>query len=528
MTGLVNHRGEPLAMATVKPPRPFRGGRTSRYLEAAQPSLTHAAWTRSWPLIDQVLYQDLEPMRARSREQCANNVYMQRWIQLSKKNVIGQSAIRLFSQATTRRGKPDDIARRRIETAWTEWSKAVNFSTSRKLSRWASELLYTATWQMDGEVLVQILRGPQARNRWGYATRFWDPERLDILKNDSRGAIEGDQVRMGVELDGDRPVAYFMLSRPRNTTFGIPSAAEGMPQWIRVPADNMLHGYARIRAEQTRGMPAAHSAALALRDVGKYREAAIVNARSGAMKTAFWKTPDGEAYSLADALLNPDDPAGPLMEDLTPGQQRAVPDSWELVDWSPEYPRSEFEAFNNHMLQGISSGLDLFASPLTNDYSGINLASMRGAMVDERDGWRMLQQHVIETLLEPIFPDWLWWQLVQGNLPYSVTDFDRLMPHRFQPRAWRSPEPLKDAQTFEIEYSHNATSISDYIEQTGRDPIETFERIRRERELFEELDIPIPGAAIAADDIAETPEEDDAEEAAEEAEEDDDEENSAG
>ncbi len=459
--------------------------RIQRAFAAALPSLFRSSWTTHGTDINSEIFWYLDPLRARSRDLAKNDPYFKRYLELVKQNLVGPQGVGFQSRVRDPGGKLDVNANDTIEAAWSEWSKAGNFDVTGRLSRAVAEQGAGVGVARDGEFLWRIVRGFEG-NRFSYAIQVLEPERLDIKKNEANDPATGNRVVMGVELDGfGRAISYHLLGTPANTT--LPGSVDTLRsgEHLVVPAGDIIHGYATEWPEQLRGIPWGHAAMAPLNDLGGYREAALVNARVGAGKLGFWRTPSGEGGPIDETTAD-----GAVLQDAEPGEQRVVPNDWEFEKWDPTYPLGEFADFNKHLLRGASAGLNVFYPMLGQDVENVNLSSIRGGLQDDREGWMIKQQAFIDAIYRRLFPDWLLWGLTMGtigNLP--VANFDKFNAPTWQPRRWKSPDPIKDSQAAAIDWGMRTRSLREIIRESGRDVDEVFEEIAADKTKLEALGI---------------------------------------
>lgn len=455
--------------------------------QAAQYDQFNADWLTSSVSINDALYWNLRALRARSREMAANNPYFKRWLSQAKNNVIGRAAIRFQSRAIGRDGNIDLPDNSRLEKHFSSWSKRGSFDVTGRMSRWSMERMLVEGLLRDGEFILRLW--PGYPNSFGYAVQILDPDRLDIDYNDVVPET-GNTVTMGVEQDDfGKPVAYHLLLVHPDQLLNRRPEGLAAQERIRIPAELIVHGYIGVRPEQARGIPAAHAAMLALRDLGEYRASALINARRGANKLGWWRLPNGA--EAPEGHL--DDDGMPLDSEGMGEIGKIFDDEAEFVSYDPTYPHGEFPEFNKAMLQGIAAGLDNFYPTMNHDYAGVNLSSIRGGLLDEREGWRAIQFHLVEQLHEALYPRWLLHQLGTGRLAPIPTDrFDKFaLTSVWKPRGWKSPDPIKDAQADAIRFGMGVRSLRDIVEDDGGDFEETLAAIAAERAQLKAFGIPI-------------------------------------
>ena len=95
------------AIVTIKP---------QNYAGAGNNNLTFT-WTSYKYTSDQIIEKFLPALVARSCEQCMNNPYASRYLQLLTDNVIGDNGIMLQAQAKDANGKLDQVTNQTQEKA---------------------------------------------------------------------------------------------------------------------------------------------------------------------------------------------------------------------------------------------------------------------------------------------------------------------------------------------------------------------------------------------------------------------------
>lgn len=483
--GLISATEAVRAVDSDRVPRQPRGARI--YQAALQDRLT-ASWTISPRSVDEWLRTNLRPLRARSREQYANNDYARRFIGMVKANVIGPAGIGMQARVVSRRGNPDNNANDGIEAAWRDWGRRENCDHRRRLSWREMQRVFVATVAMDGEFIAQKMRGPR-HNRYGYALQLIDPELLPVEYNRPESNIH-----MGIEYDADdRPVAYHFTT----------TARDGSYQWAgrtyrRVEAKDIIHEYVQEYVGQRRGIPWMATALMRLNMLGGFEEAAIVAARAGASKMGFFVSPDGEPPTGDDK-----DGAGNMITEASPGHFDTVPAGYDFRTYDPAYPSGEFGDFVKACLRGIAAGLEVSYHGLSNDLEGVNFSSIRAGVLEEREVWKGLQEWVIDVFARPVFEGWLNMGLMRNvittatgaRLPYE--QIEKYEAVSWQPRRWAWVDPLKDMQASKEAIAANLRSRSDVIRDMGRDPEEVWREMQRETEMMQQFGLTTEPAAKA-------------------------------
>jgi len=445
------------------------------------------------------IWQGLQALRARSRQQYRDNDYARKFIAMVKSNIIGPNGIAMQSKVSDPDGTADDLVRNAIETTWKEWSRFCDVSGRMTLTEMSR--LIIATIAIDGECLVRRMN----TGSFGFQLKLIDPALLDIRFNEV--LPNGNRVRMGVETDrnGVR-VAYYLID-DSNTNLHQTSYYTG--KYIRVPADEILHLFLPEMIDQARGVPWMATALVRMKNLHGYEEAAVIASRIGASKMGFFKSAEGEgAAPLAD---DEDADTGDFIQNADPGAFDVLPEGYDFTSFNPDYPHQQFPDFVKATLRGIASGLGVAYNGLANDLEGVNFSSIRAGVLEEREQWMTLQNWFTEQFMRPVFESWLNMQLAIGTLkvptksgvPASLPPgrFDKFRRVTFQPRRWSWVDPQKDMAASEKAISLGLKSRSEIIRDMGRDPDEVWAEIEKEKQKIEAIGLPfvvLPTAAAAA------------------------------
>ena len=174
----------------------------------------------------------------------------------------------------------------------------------------------------------------------------------------------------------------------------------------------------------------------------------MIAANVGAAKMGFFTTPDGSGSPLADGT----DRHRRIFQEATPGHFSVLPEGTTFNSFDPNYPHEQFGAFVKASLRGIASGVNVSYNSLANDLEGVNYSSLRAGVLEERDSWMTLQNWLTESLLEPLFADWLTAALLAGTVrtvrgaPITVDKFEKFNVPQWQGRRWQWVDPLKDVE----------------------------------------------------------------------------------
>lgn len=455
----------------------------------------NASWSSSAQSPDQLIYQNLATLRARSREQVCNNDYAKRFISLVKTNVIGKNGISIQSKVEGFDGKPDRPAQNAIEAALSDWSKSKNCDFKESLSFVEINNLAIGTIATDGEVIIR----QRTSGKYLYQLELIDPALLDV--NHNTKLQSGNVIRFGIEYNAQgRRVAYHLTDNSKGADSDIYYTNYEKKVYIRVDAKEIIHLFITDFIDQKRGIPWMSTALQRMKMVIGFEDASLVNARAGASKMGFYTSEGGEEYRGEDG----EGEDGELYESFEAGTMTKLPEGVGFQSFNPEYPSGEFAAFMKTCLRGISSGLNVSYNTLGNDLEGVNFSSMRHGAVEEREIWKCLQDWLIEKMVRPVFEEWIsrCWELELISIPSKngsskplSRDLDSYLKASFQPRRWDWVDPLKDIQARRQEIELGITSVSAIIREKGLDPETVWADIEKDREILNKLGLTLEGGA---------------------------------
>ena len=313
-----------------------------------------------------------------------------------KTNVVGSNGFSLQVKALGGDGNLDMSGNQAVENAFNLWGKCGNCTVDGKMSWVDAQKMAIESLVRDGEVFVLKHRGRDYHDSFGI--QFIEPDEIDEEKNGR--LANGNEIRMGVELNANkRPVAYYKLAyHPGDYDY----ANKAVPaKHTRIPAENMIHIFMPLRAGQTRGEPWLTPVMPSMKQLGGFREAAVINARIGASKMGFFTSPAGDGFAADDM-----DGHTPIM-DVEPGTMHQLPKGVSFESWDPQFPNNEFDSFHKSVLKGIASGLGVSYTALSNDLEATSYSSIRQGALEERDYYRDIQQLLNDHFIYKVYESWL-------------------------------------------------------------------------------------------------------------------------
>jgi lambda family phage portal protein len=427
---------------------------------------------------DQTIRPDGPTLRARARELVLNNATAARIPMLFSENVIGKDGIQLQARVKTSRGDFHAQNNMKIEDAWYRWCEADTASADGQRSWTETQTLTTETEVVDGEVLVRMLDGFD--NEFGFSTEIIDVDRLDWTYNvfPAQGVNE---VRMGVELNPwGRPVAYWILTA---------HLGEGR-QWKRerVPADQIIHHFIQRRPRQTRGVTWFAPVLIDLNNLGMYREAELIAARTAAAKMGFLKSINNTDPSDA---LDADDGSDSIRWNAEPGVIEQLPENTEFQGWDPTHPTTAFSEFDKAILRTIATGVRVSYLSASSDLSDTSFGSGRIGMLAEREVYQGLQSRFEDKVATRVYRRWLKNALLKGALQLDSFDAKRYQDVVWHPRTFPWIDPEKDITAKGKEVAMGFNSLTRIAAEQGRDIEDVFKERQEEITLAEKYNVPL-------------------------------------
>lgn len=456
-------------------------GKGSRSYAGATYGRTTADWVTLSTSADAELYTSLRVLRNRCRQLCRDNEHARQALRVITNNIVGQG-VGLQSEVMKRGGKLNEKINDQLEAAWARWGRARRCHTAGKLSWAAIQRVIIRSVAESGEILVRKVRKAFADSRVPFALELIEADQL--VDNWTGRAPNGNEVRMGVEVDSwMRPVAYWLYPRHPgdNMVQGVPQSND----YLRVPADEIIHIGLFDRPHQTRCVPWFHSAMVKLRHIGGTEEAEIVRARASAAIMGFVQTPEQD-LPTDDADSGSDDVVdGERVWDMSPGTIRELGPGETFSGFNPSSPNAALDPFLRYMLRSVAAGVGVSYESLSRDYSQSNYSSSRLALLDDRDNWRVLQSWLIETLHQEVFEGWLEMAVLSGEvqLPGYEANPEIYQAVRWMPRGWDWVDPAKEVAAAKAAVRAGFLTIADVIAAKGGDWEDVFRQRQREVDL---------------------------------------------
>lgn len=421
----------------------------------------------------------LKTLRNRSRDLAINNEYIRRYFELLKTNVVGEKGILLQSKALDSVGNLDRSGNDALEKAFARWARYGNCTVCGKMSWIDAQKLAIEMLAKDGEVFIIKHRNTQFRD--SFALEFVEADLVDETLNKKLDG--GREIRMGIELDKyKRAIAYhFLTYHPGDSDY---VTVKREKKYVRVPAERVIHLYRQMRPAQTRGEPWLAPAIPAIKQLGAFREAAVINARVGASKMGFIVNQGGDSFVADDYDGNT-----PII-DAEPGTFHTLGPNQSVQSFEPAFPNNEFDAFHKSILRGIASALGVSYTALSNDLEATSYSSIRQGALEERDGYRNITRFFIDHFVRPVFDEWLAAAMEFDSFGIPVSQFNKFSESaEFRGRGFSWVDPQKEMTAAVTGLKNGILSLGHVASQYGMDTEELLSQIARDKQLAEQFGV---------------------------------------
>jgi lambda family phage portal protein len=462
-----------------------------RRFQAARIDRLSADWIATYSSINEELRGDLDRLRARGRELRNNNDYARKFCGMVETNMVGPAGFVMQARVENAPGKADKLANDAIEAAFIRW-QAVCDVTGRQSLRDMCETLVGGL-PCDGEFLVRLVRGADARNEFNFALQLIDVDRIDTTFNGIEHST-GNTVIMGVEVDAyRRTVAVHIFEAHPN------DGPRTSRRRVRLPAEDIIHGFKVERAEQVRGIPWMAPGMLSLHHLGGFMLAAVLAAEHGANHFGFFTQNQDAAPGTLP--IGQQEGEGDAITTSQPGVYDTLPPGYDFKPHESKYPNEVFGPFVKTALQRVASGWRVSYHALANDLEGVNFSSIRSGTLDERDRWASDQQWFIDILLKRVRAEWMVMSLLSNAItmpngsPLPAAKVAKFATHDWLGRRWEWVDPLKDMNARIAGVGAGLVAPQDLSAQMGRDFYDTMVKIKEAQDLAKQLGIVLPAYA---------------------------------
>lgn len=309
----------------------------------------------------------------------------------------------------------------------------------------------------------------------------------------------GRRVVLGVELDDvNRPRRFCVKKRLTKNDYGNTEYAGEKYQWI--PAHQAIWPAYRKRFHQTRGVPFLAVILGTFDRTNNYLDYESLAAEGNSMLG--WqiiKEPDDTAPPGEED--NPDTGSNfDKLQKMEPFMVFDLGTGEEIKTIANNRPGDNFESYLITCCRIIGVGVGLPLELLLLDFSRTNYSSARASLSEGRRMFRVWQKWAAQHICLP----WHRWQIDRGIAAGELPADPRLYLTRCQWPAWEYIDPVKENQGSQIAISFAGKSISEYIRERGREPLEVFDELENDVKTLKEKGINLDISSLRINTILST------------------------
>jgi lambda family phage portal protein len=412
----------------------------------------------------------IDKLRTKVRHLAQNSGTVRRFLQLLGDNVVGEYGFTLH------------VMNQRVKDAWVKWCQSPTVDGIMTMVDFQRQMV--KTWGRDGEYLFEFVMNSKYPDM--IAMNPLEADMLDHTLNHIYPPT-GNRIKMGVEIDSmGVPIAYHILTvHPGDTFWSIPDYDK---RWRRVPAENIVHVFERLRPGQTRGEPPAVASVNDIKMLDGYREAETTNRRIAAAMMGFFSRdmPKGEGIqALSDR--KDDDEAEDIFEmSVEPGKLRQMPDGMRFDKFDPGGSNTDYAQYEQQVKKDLSMGLGISAFSLGMETQAVSYSTGRSVIQEDREFYKNLQGFFIRLAMRRIFSKWATMHTLSNVSSIAPTRLSAIIDEaQFKGRGWTWIDPLKDITATAMALETYQTSYTRVAADRGLTANELFAEIANDRALME-------------------------------------------
>lgn len=449
----------------------------ARY-EAARPSKTRGHLDRSTGTGEALVSRDAATVRAIARALERDHDVARGALAKLSSVIVGPTGISIEPQPRTADDTIHDDFARQLLRLYADWVEAPEVTGTMD---WAMvQDMACRAWLRDGEIFAQAIEGPVP-----YLDHHTTvPFSLELLEADMcplEYQRERPRIEAGIERnDWGRPIGYYLWKEHP----GAGAALIDDVQLKRVAAERMLHASLRDRFSGLRGMSVFASVVRRLEDVKDYEDSERIAARIAAAIAAYikrdkdmlWTAPEEDSAAASYVLRMA---AGSILDRLAPGE--------EIQMLHANRPNVALAPFVEHNYRSASCGVNLSASSFAHHYDG-NFSAQRQELVESWVLYRTMTARFAHMFVRPT-----WRRLVRTAIAAGLLKVPaEVRPDTIFAAAFRGPampwiDPKKEAEGLRLLVRSGFATATEVVAERGGRVQDTYEMLKRERELADEL-----------------------------------------
>lgn len=440
--------------------------------------------------------REAETIMSRARDLDENNGWINGGLDRKVESVIGVN-IRLSSQPRHTLLKRDYEWRMKwtadVQDRFFVWANDVDrrCDARMKLSFGAIARLAYLSYLRDGEVAAEIRDNARGISNTTNILLI-SPERISTPPDLAQ--MEGPLLRNGIAFDANGAVMGYHVRSGHpadNTNWHDPFRWDFIRARGSTGRAKFLHVFSPRQIDQNRGISRLAEVMIPAKMLDRVDRAEVQAALKAAIMSFFIKSPgsteDLEAALAPSADETQVDPWVQTYVDYRT-QTPIIMDGAQITHLLPEedvikgpdnHPNSNYPQFAKFVLQKVAGSLGLSYPQLSQDWAGINYSSARALLNEIWRGYMEDRYFFTQAFLTPIYAAWLEVEVANGDVkvPGGPANFYR-MKTAICNAEWIGPgrgsvDPLKEANSNNLDTAAGRKSTVECILENGRDPADT-------------------------------------------------------
>lgn len=436
---------------------------------------------------------NLPLIRERQRDSTRNDWASASSVQKWSTTLIGIGITPRFPEVKSK------ARRKKITADFRKWVRVAD--ADNVLNLYGLQTLAVRTWFDGGECFARRRdRFPDDPRFPGIAplqVQLLESDMLPLFDSAGAGTIVGlptnNTIRKGIEFDkrGKRIAYWFHKEHPGEPQVLFSGSAD---DYVRIPADEVIHLYEPKRPGQIRGVSEGASILARLRNVADYEDATLERQKLANLFVAFVVQKLGVQDFDADEV----DPVsgeplvvagdGEPLTPLEPGMFQALGEGEDVKFSNPPEAGTNYGEYMRTSHLGTAAGFGLPYEFMSGDIQNISDRALRVIVNEFR---RLAEQRqwqiVIPQFCEKIMAWYASSSFLVGTL--SEREVDAVAGAEHAPHGWAYIHPVQDVQGKALELENGLRSRSSVIGERGDDPDLVDEEIQADDLRQQELKI---------------------------------------
>jgi lambda family phage portal protein len=436
----------------------INGGK--RGYEGASRGPRTSGWRTSSSSANAEIQAGAQMLRDRARDLVRNNAYAARGKAVIVANTVGDGIV---GQITA----PSDKSAEKLSDRWSKWAETFAIDADGRHNIYGLQALAMGAKVESGEYFIRRRR---RRSDDGFPVplqvQFLESDFLDTTKN---GETATGYIEQGIEFDrlGRRIAYWFYQEHPGSCLL-----RKGGRESVRVPEEDVIHGFRMDRPGQIRGVSWFAPIMIPLRDLDEYQDAALMSMKMAACFAIFRIKPEDE-FSKASSRKEK------LAEEVYPGAIIDLPPGYDVKTAIPNSPGGYVD-FVRSNLQRVATGLgvpyEVFA-----DLANVNFSSGKMGWNEFNRAITNWRWHIlIPQMLDRIF-EWFLEAMAIEGIDITGVEIEWTPPRR------DFIDPTGEAAATRDMVRAGLLSLPEAVKQLGYDPKKHFEQIAETNAMLDKL-----------------------------------------